>query len=275
MSLSNEIHEVPQLQIPNGARTTRRRALGALAAGVAHEINNPLSCVYSNLAQIQAYYKVFQPVIDQYQREMGQMTNNSLANGRLSKLESMLGEFSEILEDSKFACEQIDNVVRDLHLYASLYKESFGILSLNEIVESVQQRLKDERPSLLGLKVELETDLPPIFAEAATLEKVVMRLVQRAFHSVESITHPEVRVLTYRESAEVCIRVCDNGIGIPNEYRDSIFDPFFLDPSCIRGSNMSLALGRIAIEELGGSISVAGEYGSGCEFTISFPGEAI
>lgn len=251
------------------------RALGTLAAGVAHEINNPLSCVYSNLEQIRAYYRLFEPVIEHYQKEMSfQRQSGTLSEARLSKLDTILGEFAEILEDSIFACERIDHVVRDLHLYANLYKEVFGLVSLNEIVSSVQQRLRDERPVIDGLMVELDEALPPIFTESSTVEKVITRLLHRATQSVESIRHPQISLTTYSESGHACLKIMDNGIGAPNEYVNSVFDPFLSDPSRGGGNNISLALGRIAIEELGGTITAVGEYGSGSHFILSFPGEA-
>lgn len=253
---------------------SHRRSLGVLAAGVAHEINNPLSCVYSNLEQIRAYYRLFEPVIEHYQKEMGYpRQSGALSESRLTKLDNMLGEFAEILEDSIFACERIDHVVRDLHLYANLYKEVFSLVSLNEIVSSVQQRLRDERPLIDGLMVELDAALPPIFTESSTVEKVIARLLHRAAQSVESIKHPQVSLITYSESRHACLKISDNGIGAPNEYVNSVFDPFLTDPSRGCGNNISLALGRIAIEELGGTITAGGEYGSGSHFILSFPGE--
>lgn len=256
------------------ASAARRRALGALASGVVHEINNPLSCIYSNLEQIKAFYRVIEPVLTEFRKNTS--TNRgtgSLMAKRYAQVHEFAGDFSEVVEDSLFACERIENVVRDLHAYATLYNEPFGLLSINELVETVLQRLTDERPNLSILSINLATKMPLIFTERSTVEAVIYRLIDRAFKAVDCSLNPSIDISTYHKSGTVYLKVSDNGLGFPHEYLGAVFDPFFSDPSCAANNNLSLSLGRIAIEELGGAITSQGEYGEGSQFILSFSGE--
>jgi signal transduction histidine kinase len=220
------------------------RSLERLAAGVAHEIRNPITAAKSLVQQ------------------MGEDPNSK-----------------ETLAYANVALAELDRVERSIsHLLRFAREEELSLrdLRLGEVVDSALATFQD-RATRAGVRIEREVDSAgPIRGDAEKLRRVVINLVGNAIHALEQARTPEARVSVLAgenlAGSQVWLRVRDNGPGIPPELRERIFDPFYTSKQ--GGTGLGLALSRKLVEAHGGSIELQSAPGEGTEFVITFPRRA-
>ena len=217
------------------------RSLERLAAGVAHEIRNPITAAKS--------------LVQQMGEDPSAKETIAYANVALAELDRVERSISHLL---RFAREE------DLDLRE---------IRLGEVVDSALATFQD-RAARQGAAIERELDGPgPIRGDAEKLRRVVINLVGNALDALEQARTPEprVRVLAGENLAgsQVWLRVRDNGPGIPAEVRERIFDPFYTSKQ--GGTGLGLALSRKLVEAHGGSLEVLSAPGEGTEFVVTLP----
>jgi len=233
-------------------RAQKLEALGRLAAGIAHEINNPLAFVIANM---------------QYVREALDGPAESLP---LDELRTALGE----------ACvggERIKQIVRDLKAFAQPDDEMMTLVDVGQAVERALERTSGEilRRAQLVTRVE---EVPPVSAIPARLEQVLVNLLANAAHAVPAGRSAENQVrVTVRAAVDgVCIEIADTGVGIPEVNLDRIFDPFFTTKPVGAGTGLGLSLCHSIVTAFGGELTVESEESKGSIFRVALPaaGEA-
>ena len=215
--------------------SSRMAAVGELAAAVAHEINNPLQAMlgYVQLLLIQ---------------------------------ESVQGEAREYLETVLKEGERIAEVVREL---LSLFRreEEPGEVYVNEIISRLAVLM---RHSLLvdgiALELHLADDLPPVWSRIDRIQQVFMNLIDNARKAMPQGGVLEVR--SFRKGSGVCVQFTDTGVGIPEEIRDRIFEPFF---STWGGTGLGLSIAREILQEYRGSIEVYPRSSGGTTVLVRLP----
>jgi PAS domain S-box-containing protein len=228
----------------------RMAALGTLAAGVAHEINNPLAFVLGN--------------VEFLQRE-------------LAKLPDVPGapELQRALDDARTGSERIRNTVRDLlRLARSRDAELVGDVDVNDAVEFA---LKVSEPQLRhrARLVKKLSAVPRVAAAESKLGQVILNLVLNAAQAVPEgdVAANEVRVTTRHDAAlgAVVIEVGDTGVGISAADQRRIFDPFFTTKPIGVGTGLGLSICHSTVTSLGGEIRVQSAPGKGATFTVLLP----
>lgn len=216
-------------------------ALGQLVSSVAHEINNPLTTIYG-YAQL--------------------MRGRREAGGG--------GEPHYILQEA----ERASRIVRNLLLFARGARVERTSVSLNELIQRTLA-LRTYELSLIGIRMHLnlDPDLPPILADAAQVQQVVLNLVNNAEQALDpNRGQGRIWLRTRRLSAErVALDVTDDGSGISPELIQHIFDPFFTTKPPGVGTGIGLSIVRGILHEHGGEISVQSHPGHGAMFTAQFP----
>lgn len=230
-------------------------AIGELAAGVVHEINNPLTAV-SGKAQLLMLHS------DAQVREDG--ADIQAMVGRIERIGRALSTLAHGSgSEGADGCERREG--------ESLNTAAEGALDLI--------RFKLHRASI-QIHLELDPELPTAFLDIPRLEQVVLNLLANAEHALR-IVPPDERRLYLRtflapppvagQSEAVCLSVADNGCGIPAAIRDRIFDPFFTTKEVGEGTGLGLALSRSIVAAHNGQLSVESEVGHGAIFTLSLP----
>jgi PAS domain S-box-containing protein len=225
------------------ARADRLSSLGTLAAGVAHEINNPLTYVLLHLDAIRA------------------------AIGR--------GDNARIMEHAESAAEgaqRVARIVRDLSVFSRSEQDVRHDTDVRKpigvAISTASHELKHRARVVQDL-----AEVPPILASEGRVAQIVLNLLLNAAHAIPE-GHPdsnEIRVTTRTVDGEVQIAVRDTGCGIPEEHRKRLFEPFFTTKPVGEGSGLGLAICHGLVAALGGRIEVESEVGRGTTFTIVIP----
>jgi len=222
------------------AQSEKLAAIGQLAAGVAHEINNPLTAIIAN-AQILS-------------REL--------------PADSDLQESVELINRAGARAAQ---VVRNLLDFARKEEYSLGLTDLNETVERALELVRHELVSRgANLQYIPDPHLPLILASQDLLQSVWLNLLLNAMDSLDK-EQGEVRITTRQAGSEIQVSVADNGKGIPPEYLQRIFEPFYTTKAPGRGTGLGLSVSNRIVKQHGGSIRVNSQVGAGSEFIVILP----
>jgi two-component system NtrC family sensor kinase len=230
----------------------RMASLGTLAAGVAHEVNNPLSYVCSNLSYLQKLLS--QPQVS----------------------EAQLPELREVLEETQEGIRRVRTIVQDLKTYARSDEDQVGPVDVHQAIDGALRLVRKE----LQYRAELERVLepvPPVHGNEGRLGQVLVNLLVNALQAFPS-NEPErnrVSVRARREgTGQVVVEVEDNGPGMSPEVRQRIFDPFFTTKPAGVGTGLGLSICQSIIQSMRGLIQVESELGRGSVFRLVLPASA-
>jgi len=227
--------------------TERLASLGTLAAGIAHEINNPLSIIRESAGWMKSL-----------------LQKEELANiPRREDLELALGKIEASVERAKKITHQLLGFVR----------RGDGILrevNLGNLVDEVIQ-LVDREASYKGLEFirEFRTDDLTVWSDPNQLRQVLFNLVNNAVQA--SAKGGKVRIRVEGDADKAVLRVTDHGHGIPREHLEKIFEPFFTTKPPGQGTGLGLSISRSIMVKLGGTIEVESQLGRGASFWVTLP----
>ncbi|MGE6759353.1 ATP-binding protein [Corallococcus interemptor] len=231
----------------------RMTSVGTLAAGVAHEINNPLSYVTSNLAYL--WERVAQPVVPAEQLE----------------------ELRQVVAEALEGAGRVRSIVRDLRTFSRTEEEQHGPVDVRRAVEDAVKRMRDEFQQRSSMACDLEP-VAAVHGNEGRLAQVVTGLLTNALQSFGD-RPPEENLIKLRvrpgREGHVLIEVEDNGQGMAPEVRQRIFDPFFTTRSPKGGTGLGLSICLTLVHAMGGHIEVASEQGQGSLFRVELPALAL
>jgi signal transduction histidine kinase len=239
-------------------QSDRLAAMGVLAAGIAHEINNPTAYVLSNLDFLRSWWEG---------------TEKHLASlpSLPAPLQKGLAEVRHILADSIDGCSRIQDIVRGMrHLSHQGDTDDLIVLDVHSLVDSVLHISQGELKQTARLEKEYAPDLPLILGNEGRLGQVFLNLIVNAVHAMRPGTPADntLRVRTGTDGGLVRIDISDTGHGIPPEALPHIFDPFFTTKPAGVGTGLGLSISHSIIQKMGGEIRVESRVGQGTTFTL-------
>ncbi len=250
------------------ARELRRRlehadrlaAIGTLASGVAHEVNNPASYVLMNLRTCRDHLAV-----------LGDRRPALTADER-----AMIDEMGEMLADNLRGVERIVSIVHALRAYARTDPDEIEPVDLAAVCRDACDLVGNQLRQRARLRIEL-APVAPVVADARKLGQVVINLLLNAHDSLPIATsgHPahEIRLRLATSPGRIELSVRDSGIGIPGHLQSRIFEPFYTTKPHGDGVGLGLVIVRDIVERFGGRIEVDSAPGRGSTFTAVFPAE--
>jgi PAS domain S-box-containing protein len=238
----------------------RLASVGALAAGIAHEINNPIAYVLSNLSFLEGWR-------DDLERQL------AASPGVQSHVADLLVEAREVISESLDGCKRIRDIVRDMRFFSHAPSESLAPVDINASLDFVLRMAQSELKRTARLEKEYDGELPVVFANESRLSQVFLNLVINAIQAMQpgSPQRNTLRVRTAREGEQVRIDVSDTGHGIPPEVLPKIFDPFFTTKPAGSGTGLGLSISHSLVQKMGGELRVRSEPGSGTTFSLVLP----
>lgn len=256
----------------------RMVSLGTLAAGVAHEINNPLAFIKSNLMSLEGFLK---PMVDTVKSLLAIAENSPQLLQQLEaqgltydeeELSFILGDLDDILVDLRDGSERIVTIVSGLKQYSHPSRQAPVPTDINDVIRVAIELSRNEFKYHAKLETDL-TDIPPIKANAGELTQVLVNLLVNAAQAIPE--HGRIWV----RSAQVChqgqqvveIRVGDTGTGMSAELIEKIFDPFYTTKEVGKGTGLGLSISQRIVNEHGGEIEVHSQPNEGTEFILRFP----
>ncbi|MFH1486947.1 MAG: PAS domain S-box protein [Chloroflexota bacterium] len=254
-------------------------SIGQLAAGVAHELNNPIAFIASNLEVLAEYVADIKVVMEKY-REMGDAARGG-DHSRVSQLAEevrlleekadlgfVLKDLNHIVQQSQEGTHRVRKTVIDLRNFARADQAESEYADINECVESTLNIVWNELKYKATVQKELG-DIPRTWCYPSKLGQVFMNLLVNAAQAIPK--KGEIGIKTFHQGGDIYIQVSDTGCGIPEEHLSKIFEPFFTTKPVGRGTGLGLSVAYGIIQAHDGSITVESEVGKGSTFTVRVP----
>ncbi len=233
------------------AQSDRMASVGMLAAGVAHEINNPLTYVLCNLESLAADLPAVEAAVPTPDEPL---------------------ELQERAREALEGAHRIREIVRDLKVFSRAGSERLEPVALNKVLQGAVNMTHNE----VKYRARLVADygaLPPVLANEGRLAQVFLNLLVNAAQAIREgdVERNTISVRTWTEGDSVLAEVRDTGVGMSSDVQKRIFDPFFTTKPAGIGTGLGLAISREIVEAAGGSISVESRPGEGARFLVRLP----
>lgn len=254
------------------AQSDRLASMGMLAAGVAHEINNPLCYVLYTLQSLGEDLPRLLSAMKGHGADvatrLGTETGAELSDGQ-DRFADVLHRVREALSGA----ERIREISRGLGTFSRVEPTQLSPVNIRHPIEHAMSMARNEIKYRARLVTEFAQRLPRVLASDGKLAQVFLNLLINAAHAIEEghVDAKEIRVRTWSEGGRVFAEVRDTGKGIPPEHHARIFEPFFTTKPIGAGSGLGLSICRNIINEFGGEISFASEVGKGTMFQVWLP----
>jgi len=254
-------------------------SIGQLAAGVAHEINNPIGFVCSNFGALQVYFDNLMQLLGAYERAAAQLNSPATTSGLASlrqdlQLDYLKEDLPGLMRESREGIERVRAIVQDLREFSQVDSaQEWRWANLHQGIDSTLNIVASEVRPLADI-VKAYGQIPEIECLASQINQVVMNLVVNAAHAMG----PERGHITLStgtgtgtEGDTVWIEVADTGCGIPAQHLSRIFDPFFTTRPVGKGTGLGLSLSYGIVQRHHGRIEVDSRVGEGTRFRIVLP----
>jgi signal transduction histidine kinase len=248
-------------------------AVGVLASGVAHEINNPSAFVASNLAELRRYLSAYDGAVADLAAAALEGGAAERARGVLARPEVVFArrEASNAVGESLQGMERIRQIVANLRSAARRDQAGEPVAPV-ELAEVVQTVVRTAQSELRAASARVDLRGPVwVLGHRGELVDVVLNLVVNAVQAREEGRPNHVSVELLREGASAVVRVSDTGRGIAPAHMKRLFEPFFTTKAPGEGTGLGLSLARKIVLAHGGGIDVASELGAGSTFTVRLP----
>ncbi len=264
-----ETHDKLKMAQQQLIQSEKMASLGQLVAGVAHELNNPISFVFGNMYALQRYEKNFRLYLEAVHQNISTEERDKL---RVKlKIDYALKDIPSLLEASLEGAERVKNIVQELRRFATPGNNKHVNVDLVSLVKSSIHWISHSA----NLNAKLITDLPDeliIKTNEGYVHQILINLLQNAIDAVEHIDEAEIIVALRTSSDEVYLSVRDNGPGITPKDILSVFDPFFTTKPVGKGTGLGLSISYgLATEQCHGSLSVENNSDGGAMFTLTLP----
>lgn len=259
-------------------QSEKMASIGQLAAGVAHEINNPVGFISSNLGSLSEYITDIKQVITKqnecvalYQSNDQQAAPATLELDSLKQrvdLDFILSDIEQLLKDSIDGTVRVKDIVADLSEFSHVNSPDLLEEDLNKLLEKTVNVVWNEIKYKAEINNELG-DIPKVLCHGGKMAQVFLNLLINASHAIES-----KGIITLKSGLtgeDVWFEVIDNGSGISQENIAKIFDPFFTTKEVGSGTGLGLHVVQSVIESHGGKINVNSEIGTGTTFRVTLP----
>lgn len=252
-------------------QSEKMASLGQLAAGVAHELNNPAGFIYGNMDILAGYLKSLEILFDAWDSIKLSSEYPSSLDAIETKINytTLRRELSMILADCREGAERICDVVKNLRLFSRLDEAEFKSVDVNEGISSTLRLLSQYYSAGSILLEKHYGNLPLVDCYASQLNQVWMNLLVNAAQAVGD--RGKVAIETKLEGDNIVVVIADNGSGISDEQISKIFDPFFTTKPVGVGTGLGLSTSYGIVEKHCGTISVQSKLDQGTTFTVRIP----
>lgn len=244
-------------------------SIGQLAAGVAHEINNPMGFIMGNLNTLKDYVSSLQKYCQIVDQNLTDSNRSLLQQARKQlDLDYILEDLQPLLAESTEGAERVRRIVLDLKDFARPDEQKMHDADLNQLVKSTINIVRNELKYVADLDLQLG-ELPPIICHSQQINQVISNLLVNAAHAIEQ--QGMITVRTALEGNFVVLVIADTGKGIPPEHCSRIFDPFFTTKAVGKGTGLGLSISYDIIKKHNGEIAVESQVGVGTTFIVRLP----
>jgi signal transduction histidine kinase len=244
-------------------------SIGSLAAGIAHEINNPMGFVSSNIRTFAGYFRKAKDMLEYYRKAVGEIPGLASAaqeKWRQMKLDFIFEDTDSLVRETLDGAERITLIVKNLRSVSHIDDAESGIMDINAELDSILVLLAHETPP--GTKVNKRySALPPFECRLAQISQAFLNILLNALQTrSEGLA---IEIATWIDADRLYIEVSDNGPGIPEDIISRIFEPFFTTKDVGKGKGLGLTMAYDAITSHEGEIEAINK--NGAKFLIKLP----
>lgn len=267
----SELKETQQMLI----HSEKMNALGKLVAGVAHEVNNPIAFVYSNLYSIEKYLAEVFETIETYEETIRQLGSPELIDliadiRQKNDLDYLESDIPQMIGESKMGVQRVKGIVEDLRRFSRLDESDLKEVDLIENIRSTISIVKSE---ITGKNIQFSFNAPEnlrYICYPGQLNQAILNVLMNAIQAVDSGGTVSLSVVQYNNTLTISIQ--DNGAGIPEDIKSRIFEPFFTTKPVGSGTGLGLSITYKIVNDLHrGKINVHSEPGLGTTFELILP----
>ncbi|MCX8111399.1 MAG: PAS domain S-box protein, partial [Syntrophorhabdaceae bacterium] len=254
-------------------------SIGQLAAGIAHEINNPMGFILSNLNTLKKYTErlidfvnaqkdIIKRLIEAQNIDSKEIIEELSKKERSLKIDYIVNDVLSLIDESMEGGQKIKQIVTDLKTFSHADKSSYAMIDLNKIIESALNIVWNE----IKYKATVEKDygdIPPLMGNVSQIGQVLMNILVNAAQAIQD--KGQINIKTWHDNDDIFIAISDTGHGIPKDLIGKIFEPFFTTKEVGKGTGLGLSIAYDIVRKHNGDITVDTEPGRGTTFTIRFP----
>jgi two-component system, NtrC family, sensor histidine kinase HupT/HoxJ len=243
-------------------------SLGRLVAGVAHELNNPISFVYGNMHTLERYRQRLVRYIEAVHNDA---TREDLAELRKKlKIEALLADIGPLIDGTLEGAVRVSDIVKNLRRLSFNKSSEEQQFQLDRVLDTAVRWATRPKQFRAEIKINVEPDLI-VSGNEGQIHQVIVNLVDNAMDAVRDVAKPELSVTAFRVDNEVHIEIADNGAGIPDDILDRIFEPFFTTKQVGDGTGLGLWISYGIVREHGGELRAQNRLEGGAEFSFALP----
>ncbi|GMT42410.1 MAG: hypothetical protein IEMM0002_0821 [bacterium] len=247
----------------------RLSSIGQVAAGIIHELNNPLTYMKLNLETVKTLQSENSRVLMEYGREHPEYRYKHMSPQELAS------EISDLLDTVKKGVNHIEKILGSIRRFSRRPEEVQTEFDLLQVVSNALNFAKVSMKNNIKIKQEFDDALPPLVGDPQKLEQVILNLIINASHALEETKNAGISIKAAKVEANgrnsAQISVSDNGPGIPVEIIGRIFDPFFTTKPKDKGTGLGLSISKEIVAEFSGTLEVESEKGLGAVFILTIP----
>lgn len=263
-----EAHEELKRTQQQLMQSEKMASLGKLVAGVAHELNNPISFVLGNMHAMQRYTPRFKRYLD--------AIHNGATREELEKLRAelridhILDDLAPLLTGAVEGAERTRDIVDGLKRFSAADRDENTEFNLAETIERTVHWVTRAAPTNFRVVIDVPKEMP-FYGSSGQIQQVITNLVQNASDATEKLPEPMLTITAGVNEEGICILFRDNGPGISEQAMGKIFDPFYTTKPVGKGTGLGLSISYGIIERHGGQLSVSNAAEGGAEFKLCLP----
>ena len=269
-------------------QSEKMATIGVLAAGVAHEINNPIAFILSNLRSLQKYTDILkQSAVNVFNilNKPDVLARHSEVN-EIDKEEIffILDDLNDLIEESIDGSKKVADIVSDIKSFTYQDRDEIELADINQIIQSTLNLLKNKLKYDTTVHLQLSNDLPRLKCNSRQIGQIMMNLLINSHQAIQDKKlkvnsplfdigkiHIQTELEEINEKTFLCITVRDNGIGIPKENIQKVFDPFFTTKDIGVGTGLGLSIVFDILKKHSGTIKIESSINVGTELKIYLP----
>lgn len=261
--------EATQMQL---LQADKMASIGQLAAGVAHEINNPIGYVHSNLASLQDYLDDMIRLLqfcNQQQGEWPQQLREQLQRMQTDMdFEYLISDIPVLMQQTNEGIARVRKIVQDLREFSHVDSGEMAVCDIHQGIHTTLNMVRNEYKDKAEIIYELG-NIPQVKCNLGQLNQVFLNLIINACHAIPE--RGSIHISTGRAGDQVWVRIADSGVGIAPDQLGRIFDAFYTTKPVGMGTGLGLSLSYTIVKAHNGTIQVSSTPGEGSVFTVWLP----
>ncbi|CAA0124575.1 Signal transduction histidine-protein kinase AtoS [BD1-7 clade bacterium] len=256
-------------------QSEKMASLGTISAGIAHEINNPVAFISTDIRNIGEYLESLAGIARlmkqdwdpaKYEQFLGKVNVDHIDP---EEVDYILDDYPRLIEETSEGIQRIKTIVQDLKAFARKGGDEFLPTDITRCIRSSLNLARNELKYSIRIDKRFLDSLPSVECAESEISQVLLNIIVNAAHAIEG--EGTIAIGTEYDNGFVRVRIKDDGCGIDEATRSQIFEPFFTTKSVGRGTGLGLSISHDIIVRHHGTIEVLSELGNGTEFIISLP----